>query len=55
LIAFVLKQHKGNGFINTRLAILGGKKIKFPEMLQIESKRLYDWGHVKTAVNINNQ
>ena len=31
------------------------KKFKFSEMLQIESKRLYDWGHVKTAVNINNQ
>jgi len=21
-------------------------------MLQIQSKRLYDWGHVKTAINI---
>jgi len=37
---------------NTSQAILRDKKYKFSEMLQNESKRLYDWGHVKTAINI---
>jgi len=41
-IAFVLKQHKGNEFINTRPAILGCiiKKYKVSELLQIQSKSL---------------
>ena len=33
----------------------GIEKYKFSEMFQIEWKRLYDWVHVKTAENINNQ
>ena len=27
------------------------KKYKDSELLQIHSKRMYDWGHVKTAMN----
>jgi hypothetical protein len=38
---------------NSGPVILGDdKKYNFSEMLQIQSKNLYDLGHVKTAINV---